>query len=411
MPTSMPRTEFIALMAMLAATVALSIDAMLPALPAIGAALSPDDLNRAQLIITSFVLGMGLGTFVAGPLSDTFGRKPVMLYGAAIYTVGAFMASKAETIEVMIMARVLQGLGASGPRVVAMAVIRDLYAGRGMAKILSFTMLIFALVPAIAPLIGSVIIDLSGWRAVFYAFIVFSAISALWLALRLPETLAPENRRPFRAKALRSAVTEVLTHPVVCLSIIIQMLCFGMLFSMLSSVQQIYDVTFDRAASFPLWFGGVAIIAATSSILNATLVERLGMMVLVRAMLIAQVVICSLMLVFGIAAGAGHVPPDVFFAGFVLWQISIFFQVGLTIGNLTSIAQEPMGHIAGMAASVISAVATIGAVFLAVPVGLLFDGTPIPLAIAVLLEAAAGLALTRLMMQRDAERSASPTLR
>jgi len=403
MPNAMPRNEFIALMAMLAATVALSIDAMLPALPAIGTELSPNDLNKAQLIITSFVLGMGLGTFVAGPLSDTFGRKPVMLYGAVVYTLGALIASKAQSIEVMLMARVLQGLGASGPRVVAMAVIRDLYAGRGMAKILSFTMLVFALVPAIAPLLGAIVIDISGWRTVFYGFIVFSAISALWLAVRLPETLAPENRRSFRFHALRSAAAEVLAHPIVHLSILVQTLCLGMLFSMLASVQQIYDTTFDRADSFPLWFGLVAILSANSSILNATLVLRLGMMFLVRGMLIAQVILTALMILLSFAATAGHVPPNLYFAGFLVWQVSLFFQAGMTIGNLAAIAQEPMGHIAGMAASVISAFATVGAVFLAAPVGLMFNGTPIPLAIAIFLEALAGLWLMRLMMQRDAQ--------
>ena len=402
MSNAMPRTEFIALMAMLAATVALSIDAMLPALPQIGAELSPDNVNRAQLIVTSFVLGMGLGTFVSGPLSDTFGRKPVMLAGAAIYIVAAFVASKAQSLEVLLVARETSRLGASGPRVVAMAVVRDLYAGRGMAKILSFIMMVFALVPAIAPLLGDIVIDIWNWRAVFYGFVGFSAVSAIWLATRLPETLDPSNRRPFKPRALRSAMIEVLSHPIVRLSIIVQTLSFAMLFSMLSSVQQIYDITFGRAESFALWFGVVAVIAASSSLLNASLVVRLGMMVLVRGMLLAQVIITSAMIAISFAAKAGHVPDDLYFAAFVFWQVSIIFQAGMTIGNLAAIAQEPMGHIAGMAASVISAVATVGAVILAVPVGLLFDGTPIPLAIAIFLEAAAGLMLMRLMMQRDA---------
>ena len=406
MSNAMSRTEFIALMAMLAATVALSIDAMLPALPQIGAELSPDNVNRAQLIVTSFVLGMGLGTFVSGPLSDTFGRKPVMLAGAAIYIVAAFVASKAQSLEVLLVARVVQGLGASGPRGVAMAVVRDLYAGRGMAKILSFIMMVFALVPAIAPLLGDIVIAIWNWRAVFYGFVGFSAVSAIWLATRLPETLDPSNRRTFKPQALRSAMIEVLSHPIVRLSIIVQTLSFAMLFSMLSSVQQIYDITFGRAESFALWFGVVAVIAASSSLLNASLVVRLGMMVLVRGMLLAQVIITSAMIAISFAAKAGHVPNDVYFAAFVFWQVSIFFQAGMTIGNLAAIAQEPMGHIAGMAASVISAVATVGAVILAVPVGLLFDGTPIPLAIAIFLEAAAGLMLMRLMMQRDAAHAA-----
>ncbi|MFA8384111.1 MAG: multidrug effflux MFS transporter [Pelagibaca sp.] len=405
MPNAMPRTEFIALMAMLAATVALSIDAMLPALPQIAQELTPDDINKAQLILTSFVLGMGLGTFFTGPLSDTFGRKPVMLWGAVLYTVCAFIASKAQSLEVLLIARVFQGIGAAGPRVVAMAVVRDLYMGRGMAQIVSFIMIIFTLVPAIAPLLGSFVIDAYSWRAVFYGFMGFSVISALWLGLRLPETLPPERRRPFRLHSLRAAVVEMFVHPVVRLSIAVQGLCFAMLFSMLSSVQQIYDITFGRADTFALWFGVVAVVAGSSGFLNASLVMRLGMMFLVRAMLIAQVGFSALMILVGYAAMAGHISDTVFFGCFVLWQITVFFQAGMTLGNLAAIAQEPMGHIAGMAASVIGSVATVVGVSLAIPVGLMFDGTPIPLAAAIFLEAALALWLMRLMMQADAQLS------
>ncbi|MFP7673072.1 multidrug effflux MFS transporter [Marivita sp. S0852] len=408
MPKAMPRTEFIALMAMLSATVALSIDAMLPALPQIAAELTPQDINRAQLILTSFVLGMGLGTFVTGPLSDTFGRKPVMLAGAVVYIIAAFIASKAQSLEVLLIARVVQGFGAAGPRVVAMAVVRDLYAGRGMAQIVSFIMIIFTLVPAIAPLLGSVVINAYDWRAVFYGFVLFALISAIWLALRLPETLPREKRRAFRFHALRGAVVEMFVHPVVRLSIAVQGLCFAMLFSMLSSVQQIYDITFGRAETFALWFGFVAIIAGSSGFLNASLVMRLGMMFLVRAMLMAQVGLSALLVLIGFAAGAGHISETLFFGFFVVWQISVFFQAGMTLGNLAAIAQEPMGHIAGMAASVIGSVATVVGVSLAIPVGLLFDGTPIPLAMATFLEASLALWLMRLMMQAEAQLTPSP---
>ncbi|WP_372833859.1 MFS transporter, partial [Puniceibacterium confluentis] len=150
----MSRVEFIALIAMLFATIAFSIDSMLPALPEIGAALSPGNLNRVQLVITSFVLGMGIGTFFTGPLSDTFGRKPVVLCGAILYIVASLVAARAQSLEVLLAARVVQGLGAAGPRVVALAIIRDLYQGRGMARIMSFVMIVFTLVPAIAPSMG-----------------------------------------------------------------------------------------------------------------------------------------------------------------------------------------------------------------------------------------------------------------
>ncbi len=408
MSNAMSRTEFIALMAMLAATVALSIDAMLPALPAIGQELSPDDINRAQLIITSFVLGMGIGTFFTGPLSDTFGRKPVMLWGAAIYTAGAIWATQAQGIEGLLAARVLQGLGAAGPRVVAMAVTRDLHAGRDMARIVSFIMIVFTIVPAIAPLIGSWLIAWSGWRAVFYMFVVFSAFTALWLAVRLPETLAPEHRRPFRFAPLKAALLEVLRHPVVRLSVFVQCLGMGMLFAVLSSTQQIFDITFGRADSFPLWFGAIAVAAASSSFLNAALVVRLGMRFMVTTMFIAQALISAVMIAIILAASGGLLTTTVYFYLFIFWQFSLFFQAGMTIGNLNAIAQEPMGHIAGTAASVIAAVSTVVAAALAVPVGLLFDGTPLPLAVAIFILAFAAVVLMRMIAAREEGNASQP---
>jgi DHA1 family bicyclomycin/chloramphenicol resistance-like MFS transporter len=196
------QAEFIALMGTIFATVAFSIDAMLPALPEIAAELTPEDANRAQLILTSFVLGMGIGTLVVGPISDALGRKRVILMGAALYLLGAGLALIAPSLEMILLARVIQGLGAAGPRVVSLAMIRDLYAGRAMAQIVSYAMLIFTLFPAVAPLIGAAIIAGFGWRAIFVAFLIFSVVSVGWLTLRQPETLAPEARRPLRAARL-----------------------------------------------------------------------------------------------------------------------------------------------------------------------------------------------------------------
>ncbi|MDP4989912.1 MAG: multidrug MFS transporter, partial [Marivita lacus] len=170
-------------------------------------------------------------------------------------------------------------------------------------------------------------------------------------------------------------------------------------------VQQIYDITFGRADTFAIWFGVVAVVAGSSGFLNASLVMRLGMMFLVRAMLIAQVGFSALMILVGYAAMAGHLSDTVFLGCFVVWQITVFFQAGMTLGNLAAIAQEPMGHIAGMAASVIGSVATVVGVTLAIPVGLMFDGTPTPLAAAIFLEATLALWLMRLMMQADAQLS------
>ncbi|MBE0413408.1 multidrug effflux MFS transporter [Yoonia sp.] len=389
----LPQAEFIALLAMLMATVAFSIDAMLPALPEIGQDLSPANLNNAQLIITSFVLGMGFGTLFAGPLSDAFGRKTVMVGGAALYICACTLAWAAQSLEMMLAARVLQGLGAAGPRVVVMALVRDLYAGRDMARIMSFVMVVFSLVPALAPTLGYYIIAGFGWRAIFAAFMVFSAISVIWLMLRQPETLTPENRRPLSISALGRAVVEMFTHHTARLSIIIQMLTFGMLFTVLSSTQQVFDVTFGQGAHFHLWFGGIAIIAASASLLNARIVVRVGMRAIIKGMLTAQIGITLLMIVITLANG----PFWLAFGIYVFWVTANFFQAGLTIGNLNALAMEEMGHIAGLAASVIASVATVGAVVIAAPVALLFDGTPMPMAIGVLICASLALWLTSLI--------------
>ncbi|WP_342075537.1 multidrug effflux MFS transporter [Yoonia sp. SS1-5] len=392
------QTEFIALMAMVAATVAFSIDAMLPALPEIGAALAPDNLNNAQLIITSFVLGMGLGTLFTGPLSDAFGRKPVMVGGAILYSIAAAAAWAAQSLEVMLIARVVQGFGAAGPRVVAMALIRDLYTGSNMARILSLVMVVFSVVPALAPTLGHYIIMGFGWRAIFAAFIAFSLISTVWLMLRQPETLQPADRRPLSFRALMSAVGEMFAHRTARLSIFVQTLTFGMLFTILSTTQQVFDITFGQGDHFHLWFGFIAVVAASSGFLNARIVVRLGMRAIIKGMYIAQIFL-TLGLIAITLIGA---PYWLAFSAYVIWVIGNFFQAGMTIGNLNALAMEEMGHIAGLAASVIAAVATVGAVIIAAPLALMFDGTPLPMAVGALCCASLALWLTN-MIKRPGE--------
>lgn len=393
MPSQPSRVEFIAMIAMLFATIAFSIDAMLPALPSLAAEFSPDAPNRAQLVVTSFAMGMGVGTLFTGPLSDTFGRKPVVLWGAVIYMICAFVATLAPDMETLLGARFMQGIGSAAPRVVALAIVRDLYAGRGMARIMSFVMMIFTIVPAIAPSVGAVLIGWSGWQGVFYAFVLFAAIASVWFWVRLPETLKPEDRRPFHARTLRAAIVEVLSHPVVRLSIAVQGLSFGALFATISSIQPIYDVTFDKADSFPLWFALVALVAMSSSYLNARLVMHVGMRRLVSVMLAVQCVASGIMICVLVAGVRG----DALFPVFLLWQLSLFYQAGMTLGNLNAIAMEPMGHIAGLAASITGALATVCSVLIAAPIGLLFDGTPLPLALGVLVLSVVALGLMRHM--------------
>ena len=388
------QTEFIALMAMLMATIAFSIDAMLPALTTMGATLSPAAPDRAALVITAFVGGMGVGTLFTGPLSDAFGRRPVMFWTCGLFAIAAAIAGMAQSLEALLVARFVQGVGAAGPRVVAMAIIRDRYKGREMARLVSFVMVVFSLVPVFAPTLGAGIIALTGWRGIFAAFVVFAALAALWLYLRQPETLLPGSERPFRPRLIWEGLCEMWAIPMVRLSILTQTLAFGMLFGMLSSVQLVFDQTFGRGDTFHLWFGFVALISSSSGFLNAAVVRRFGMRAIIMVMF---AVTGTLSLCFVLIWPT--LPPTLQFAGFVALQVVIFFQAGMTLGNLNALGLEPLGHLAGLAASVISGLSTIGAALIAAPLGLAFDGTPLPLATGLCVLALICFALT-LRMRR-----------
>ncbi len=392
------RVEFVAMIAMMFATIAFSMDAMLPALPVLAAELSPEMAHRAPLILTMFFFGMGAGTFIAGPLSDAYGRRKVVFIGIAIYIAASAVAWASSSLEVMLIARVFQGLGASGPRVVSAAIIRDLFKGREMARIISFVMMVFTLVPVLAPALGVLIIAVMGWRGIFLAFILFAVIVAVWMAFRLPETLPPERRRPLKLKLMGAAVMEIFSHRTVRISIFVQTLAMAMLIITLMLVQPIYAQIYDRADSFPFWFGGIALAAGSASILNAMLVVRYGMQRLVTITLGLQVLLSGTILLFDLTA----VAEPYGFAAFVIWQTCLFFQAGLTLGNLNAIAMEPMGHIAGMAASVTGAFSTVIAAIIAAPIGTMFDGTTQPLIFSILVMAAVGFLLMLYMARVNA---------
>jgi DHA1 family bicyclomycin/chloramphenicol resistance-like MFS transporter len=365
--------EFIALMAVVVALVAVSIDTMLPAFPQIAADLSPDAPNRVPLILSVFILSMGIGTFFTGPLSDAFGRKLVITIGLGVYALGGVLAWRAPTLDLLLAARALQGLGAAAPRVVGTAMIRDLYQGRGMARITSFVMTVFMLVPAMAPLLGSAIMAGFGWRAIFAALVLFALGVALWLNLRQPETLPPPARRPFRVASLKNGLVEVLSNRQAMRYILVLTLMFGSLFSILTTIQPIYDQRFGRSAGFPFWFMATAVVSAAGTVLNATLVMRLGMRRLATRALAALFTVATILT---LVEWSGMLPEALGFPAFFVFSGAVFMSTGLVIGNLNALALQPLGHIAGLAASVVSAASTIGSALLSVPVALAFDGTP-----------------------------------
>lgn len=375
----LPQGELIALLAFLFATVAFSIDAMLPALPQIAAELSPGDVNRAQLILTSFVAGMGLGTLFAGPISDAIGRKPAMAIGFGIYLAASAAALFAHSLEMLLVIRFVQGLGAAGPRIVGTALVRDMYEGREMARITSFIMMVFMIVPAVAPSIGLAFIHFMGWQGVFGGFLLFGATGFAWFMLRQVETLPQAARRPLEFGTLWAGAREVLSDREIVLCTVVISLGFGQMFALLSSAQQLFADTYGTGEQFPLWFAVMALLAALGTFINARLVMRLGMRRIARGAYAMQIIVSGL---FMLALWTGVLPPALRFPAFFLWAVSLFMMAGLTFGNLNALAMQRKGHIAGMTASVVSAVSTLLAVVIAAPVGLAFDGTAMPVAVA-----------------------------
>lgn len=373
-PERLSRAEFIPLIAMLVATTAFSIDSMLPAMTTIAGELTPDLPNRAQLIVTIFVLGMGLGTFFVGAVADALGRRPVIIAGAALYMLASLIGYFAPTLETLLAARFVQGIAASIPRVAANAVIRDLYAGRNMASIMSLILVVFTLVPVLAPALGALVINAFGWRSLFISFMIFMGLSATWYFLRQAETLDPEDVRPLRVSTFTRGFVEVLSDRMVALAILAQCFVFGVLFTLLTTTQPVFVDTFNDEAGFPVWFGIVALISASGAYLNARIVGRVGMRnVVFRAMLALGVVSAIYALLVGLAA----LPQFLAFPAYVGFMIAVFMTISFSIGNLNSLAMEPMGHLAGMAASVILAISTAGGAILGSIPALFYDGTPL----------------------------------
>jgi MFS transporter, DHA1 family, multidrug resistance protein len=327
-----------------------------------------------------------------GPLSDAFGRKRVILFGALFFAVSAVICFAAPSLETLLIARVLQGLGASAARVVSVAMVRDQFSGRAMARVMSFVMMVFMLVPAVAPLMGQAVMAVAGWRDIFLVYVAFAGLSALWLWLRQPETLPVAQRKPLSITALRRAVAEVFSHRIVLISIAAQTLTLGMLFATLSSMQGIFEVRFARAETFPYWFALIALGSGAASAVNAKVVMRLGMRRVVNATYLAMFALTVAILAANLS---GAMPEPVIFGLHVMWTMALFATLSLTMGNLNALAMEPLGHIAGMASSAITSVSTVGSVLLAVPVGQSFDGTAIPLMIGVAIYGLLALLLVR----------------
>lgn len=366
--------ESVALIAMMMSLAALSIDAVLPALPAVGNDLGVRHENTNQLIISLLFLGMSVGQIIYGPLSDAIGRKPAIYTGFAIFISGTLLSLFATCFTTMLTGRVLQGFGAASTRIVSIAIVRDQYEGQKMARVMSFVMTVFILIPILAPALGQLMLDVSGWRSIFGLFLSLSLFSLSWFTLRLPETLKKEKRIPFTTKRIISAVSEILGIRQAFAYTIVSGLVFGSFLGYLNSSQQILQVLYGLGERFPLYFGMLAIAFGAATLMNSKLVMIFSMQQLVlRAM--QFLVVCSA-IYFPVALSQNGYPP---LWSFILYLMPLFFAIGILFGNLNALAMEPLGHIAGIGASTVGSISTFTALVIGTVIGQSYNGTILPL--------------------------------
>lgn len=368
------RFEFVALVALLISLVALSTDIMLPGLPQIGAALGVTDPNGAQLIVTVFMAGLSVGQLFSGPLSDAYGRKMVVYGGLVIFLVGCVLSIASWSLESMLVGRFLQGLGAAAPRIVMVAIIRDQYAGRAMARVLSFAMVVFILVPAVAPALGQAIMLATGWRMMFAFLLATAIVGFIWFAFRQPETLTPDRRLPFSAEQILSGIRQTCGDRMAFGYTLAAGTVFGAFVGYLSSAQQIFADAFGEVERFPLYFAVLALAIGSASLTNSALVMRFGMRRLSHtALIVVTIASCAFVPVtFGWFGPTG-------LGAFLAWGMIAFFCFGILFGNFNALAMEPLGHIAGIGAAVVGSLTTFLALASGLLIGQLFDGTTRPL--------------------------------
>lgn len=361
-------------MAFMTALVALSIDAMLPALADIARDLGAQRVNDSQLVISLIFLGLSIGQLFYGPLSDSTGRKPAIYWGIGIYISGCLLALFAANFQMMLIGRFLQGMGVAGPRSVAMALVRDQYAGRAMARVMSFVMTVFILVPIIAPMLGQGILLVAHWRAIFGLYLVLALLIGGWFALRQPETLASEHRTKFQMSRILRAFREVFVNRIALGYTVMAGLISGGFVGYLNSAPQIFQQQYGLGAQFPFYFATLALALGGASFVNAQLVMRFGMRTLSRW---ALLVLGALSLIFLLIAwGFAGQPP---LWGLMAYLLLGFFAVGILFGNLNARAMEPLGHIAGVGAAVVGSLSTFLSAILGGMIGQSYNGTVLPL--------------------------------
>ena len=362
--------EFIVMAALLMALPALSTDAILPALDLIGTELGQNSPQDLQLVITVMFAGLSIGQIFYGPLSDQLGRKRTMVFGIVLFFIGNLVSAFAESFSILLLGRLLQGLGVAGPRIVLIALVRDLYAGRDMARIMSFVMGIFIFVPAIAPILGQSMALVSGWRSVFIATMLLGLIGCVWLLVRQDETLPPERRVPVSPKSLAHGLGIIFSTPSCFGYMVAAGVIMGPFILYISTAQNLLQTTYGLGESFPFYFAGLALSIGVASFLNSRLVMKLGMRFLARSALTGLICLSCLALALSYPM---HFVPDLWM--FLVLFSPLFFCLGLLFGNMNALAMEEVGQVAGFASAAIGAVSTFLGMGIATVMGQLYDGT------------------------------------
>ena len=365
--------EFIALMAFLMSVVALAIDALLPALDIIGNSLHTQENSDHQLLITMIFIGLGVGPLFFGPLSDSLGRKPMVFVGFGIFILASIICVYAKSLEIMVLGRILQGFGLSAPRTISVAIIRDLYAGDYMAKIMSFVIVIFLLVPIIAPAMGKLILDSFNWEAIFIFQIIFCLLIAFWFWKRQEETLNPKNRIDFKIDLFKKGFLELMRFKKTIAYTLISGLITGSFMVYLSTSQQIFQEQYGLKEAFPFIFAGLATASGGAILLNGLFVVKYGMKKIINVSLIGffLISVCYAFLFYNSVN-----PPIIIILSFFSLQ---FFCLGFLFGNLRAIAMEPVGHIAGIGAAITGFISTLMAVPISIVIGKFVRLTVLPI--------------------------------
>ena len=365
--------EFIVIMAALMSLVSLAIDALLPAITNIGDTIGITDATNNQLLITMIFLGLGFGQLISGPLSDSYGRKPIIYIGFIVFAFASLICVFSTSLEMMIVGRIAQGIGLSAPRTISIAMIRDRFSGNYMAKVMSFVVAIFILVPVVAPALGKIMLDLYGWQSIFYSQLLFGLAVMLWLWKRQPETLKKENKRDFKVSLLIAGLKEFIKHKNAVIFTFFSGCITGSFMVYLSASQVIFEQQYNLKDEFPFIFAGIALFIGIATFLNGTLVVRLGMFKLVSIFTI----IFTLIPFVYIFLYSGETNPSIYVL--VTFFGLQFFAIAFLFGNTRALAMEPIGHIAGIGAAINGFVSTIMAVPIAIWIGSFINTTALPL--------------------------------